>query len=54
MADIDKIVSQVDFVFCAVDMKKEEIRALEEAYATAGVPGDLQQLRPPRHARTCR
>ena len=34
-ADIDKIASQVDFVFCAVDMKKDEIRALEEAYAKA-------------------
>ena len=30
-ADIEKIASIVDFVFCAVDMKKEEIRALEEA-----------------------
>ena len=27
--DIEKIVSLVDFVFCAVNMKKEEIRALE-------------------------
>ena len=32
-ADIDKITEMVDFVFCAVDMKKDEIRALEEAYA---------------------
>lgn len=37
-ADIDKIASQVDFVFCAVDMKKDEIRALEEAYAKAECP----------------
>lgn len=37
-ADIDKITSQVDFVFCAVDMKKDEIRALEEAYAKAECP----------------
>ena len=37
-ADIDKITSQVDFVFCAVDMKKEDIRALEEAYAKAECP----------------
>ena len=29
-ADIEKITSMVDFVFCAVDMKKDEIRALEE------------------------
>ena len=28
----------VDFVFCAVDMKKDEIRALEERYAKAECP----------------
>lgn len=32
----------LDFVFCAVDMKKDEIRALEERYAKAECPGDLQ------------
>ena len=32
-ADVEKIAGMVDFVFCAVDMKKEEIRALEERYA---------------------
>ena len=32
-ADVDKIAGMVDFVFCAVDMKKDEIRALEERYA---------------------
>ena len=37
-ADIDTIANQVDFVFCAVDMKKDEIRALEEAYAKAECP----------------
>ncbi len=37
-ADVDKIAGLVDFVFCAVDMKKDEIRALEEAYAKAEVP----------------
>lgn len=37
-ADIDTIAGQVDFVFCAVDMKKDEIRALEEAYAKAECP----------------
>ena len=36
--DIDKIAQLVDFVFCAVDMKKEEIRALEEKYAKAEIP----------------
>ncbi len=37
-ADINKIASEVDFVFCAVDMKKDEIKALEEAYAKAECP----------------
>lgn len=36
--DIDKIASLVDFVFCAVNMKKEEIKALEEKYAKAEIP----------------
>ena len=36
--DIEKIAAAVDFVFCAVDMKKEEIKALEEAYARAECP----------------
>lgn len=38
VADVDQIASQVDFVFCAVDMKKDEIRALEERYAKAECP----------------
>ena len=37
-ADVAAVASKVDFVFCAVDMKKEEIRALEEAYARAECP----------------
>lgn len=37
-ADMDKIVSMVDFVFCAVNMKKDDIKALEEAYAKAECP----------------
>ncbi len=37
-ADAEKIAGQVDFVFCAVDMKKEEIRALEERYARLECP----------------
>lgn len=37
-ADAEKIVSQVDFVFSAVDMKKEEIKALEERYAKLECP----------------
>lgn len=36
--DIRKIGELVDFVFCAVDMKKDEIRALEEEYAKAEIP----------------
>ena len=36
--DIKEIASAVDFVFCAVDMKKEEIKKLEEAYAKAECP----------------
>ncbi len=36
--DIEKIASMVDFVFSAVDMKKEEIKALEEAYAKCECP----------------
>ena len=31
--DKEKIAAQVDFCFCAVNMKKEEIRELEYAYA---------------------
>ncbi|MEG1846317.1 MAG: aspartate-semialdehyde dehydrogenase, partial [Oscillospiraceae bacterium] len=37
-ADVEKIASLVDFVFCAVDMKKDEIKALEESYAKAECP----------------
>ena len=37
-ADKEKIAGAVDFIFCAVDMKKEEIRALEEAYAKLECP----------------
>ena len=36
--DIEKIASMVDFVFCAVNMKKDEIKALEEKYAKAECP----------------
>ena len=35
---IEDVKPLVDFVFCAVDMKKEEIKALEEAYAKAEIP----------------
>ena len=38
VADIETVVSKVDFVFCAVDMKKDEIKALEEEYAKHECP----------------
>ena len=37
-SNVDAVAGQVDFVFCAVDMKKDEIRALEERYARAETP----------------
>lgn len=37
-ADAEKLAGQVDFVFCAVDMKKEDIRALEDRYAKLECP----------------
>lgn len=37
-ADVSSVTSEVDFVFCAVDMKKDEIRALEDAYAKSETP----------------
>lgn len=38
VGDAEKIASEVDFVFCAVDMSKDEIKALEERYAKAECP----------------
>ena len=35
---VDELAGRVDFVFCAVDMPKDEIRSLEEAYARAETP----------------
>jgi aspartate-semialdehyde dehydrogenase len=37
-ADVGRIAAEVDFVFCAVDMSKEQIRQLEEDYARHEVP----------------
>ncbi len=37
-AQMEEIASEVDFVFCAVDMKKDEIVALEQAYAKLECP----------------
>ena len=38
VSDRAQIIEQVDFIFCAVDMKKDDIRALEESYARAECP----------------
>ncbi|MCR5353423.1 MAG: aspartate-semialdehyde dehydrogenase [Clostridiales bacterium] len=35
---VEEVSSMCDFTFCAVDMKKDEIKALEEAYAKAETP----------------
>lgn len=37
-ANIDEMAALVDFVFCAVDMKKDEIVELEEGYARHEIP----------------
>jgi len=37
-SDVAAVASEVDFVFCAVDMPKEETARLEEAYARAETP----------------
>ena len=38
VSDVEGVASKVDFVFSAVDMTKEEIQAIEEAYAKAETP----------------
>ncbi len=38
VSDIEGVTRDVDFVFSAVDMKKDEIRVIEEAYARAETP----------------
>ena len=37
-SDVEGVASKVDFVFCAVDMPKDQIRALEEDYARTETP----------------
>lgn len=37
-ADVEKIAGMVDFVFCAVNMPKDDVKALEELYAKAECP----------------
>ena len=36
--EVEEVASTVDFVFSAVDMTKDEIRAIEEAYAKTETP----------------
>ena len=36
--EVEKVAAEVDFVFSAVDMTKEEIRAIEDAYAKTETP----------------
>ena len=38
VADVEAVASTVDFVFSAVDMSKEEIKAIEEEYAKTETP----------------
>jgi len=37
-ADIESVTADVDFIFCAVNMNKDEIKKMEEAYAKAETP----------------
>ncbi|ADL04454.1 aspartate-semialdehyde dehydrogenase [Lacrimispora saccharolytica] len=36
--EVESVAASVDFVFSAVDMTKEEIKSIEEAYAKTGTP----------------
>ena len=36
--EVEKVAAEVDFVFSAVDMSKDEIKAIEEAYAKTETP----------------
>ena len=38
VGEVDKVAADVDFVFSAVDMTKDEIRAIEEEYAKTETP----------------
>lgn len=44
-SDVKGIASEVDFIFCAVNMKASEAGALEESYARAECP--LSQITAP-------
>ena len=47
--DVEHVASTVDFVFSAVDMSKDEIKAIEEAYAKTETPVDFRHYH--RHIR---
>jgi aspartate-semialdehyde dehydrogenase len=36
--EVEKVAAEVDFVFSAVDMSKDEIKAIEDAYAKTETP----------------
>lgn len=38
VTEVEKVAKEVDFVFSAVDMSKDEIKAIEEAYAKTETP----------------
>ena len=38
VSEVEKVAAQVDFVFSAVSMSKDEIKAIEEAYAKTETP----------------
>ena len=44
--DVDKVTALVDFVFCAVDMKKDEIRGVGGNVRKSGMSCHVQQFRP--------
>lgn len=51
--DKEKVAEKCDFVFCAVDMKKDEILKLEEDYAKLECPvvsNNSSQPQDPRRA----
>ena len=41
--EVEKVAAGVDFVFSAVDMTKEEIKAIEDAYAKTETPTVLKK-----------
>ena len=48
--DVEHVASTVDFVFSAVDMSKEEIKAIEEEYAKTETPVVSNKQRAPLDA----